>query len=495
MNREKLTSWFPYRRQSRRNQEPSAALFQGLRIRLTLWYCGVLGAALVLFCVALYLIAQFVLLTPIQNGVISDANGHANQWSTGSSFQACNQQNGLPTQDGPPHFGFFPNDEQHMLACFDQNGTLLNANTAQWPSAFLTNTLVKQALQDGKASDTVNAGGTTGTIYRYAVAVPSPSGHGYVGVVVSGAITQTATTVLSILLVLLPSVGGVTLLGAAFGGLFLASRALAPAHLAFTRQQRFIADASHELRTPLTLMRADAEVLLRGREHMAVEDAALLEDIVAEANHMSTLASSMLALARLDANAQHREHEVVSLDALARQGVQRVSAFAEQKSVVVQQEETDAAFVIGDPMLLEQALLVLLDNAIKYNRPGGQVAVRTSIHERKARLEVCDTGIGIPAEHLPHLGERFYRVDKARSREAGGTGLGLSIAQHIATIHDGTMTLTSVPNAGTTVTLLFPLAQNKPSQHRDAGTTPSVGTDVSRPRAETMGQTSPQRIS
>lgn len=461
MNREKLTSWLPYRRQRRRNQEPSAALFRGLRIRLTLWYCGILGIALLLFCVALYFVAQYVLLTPIQYGVMGDANGHASQWSTSSPVQAC-------TQDGPPgRVGYFSNNQQQrLLACFDQNGTLLrDANTGQLPTAFLTNTLAKQALQNGSASDTVNAGGTIGAIYRYAVAVPSPIGHGYVGVVVSGGITQSQTALLSTLLILLSSIGSVILLGAAFGGLFLANRALAPAHLAFTRQQRFIADASHELRTPLTLMRADAEVLLRGREHMAVEDAALLEDIVAEANHMSTLATSMLALARLDANAQHREHEVVSLDALVLQGVQRVSAFAEQKSVNVQQEKTDDVFVIGDPMLLEQALLVLLDNAIKYNHPGGQVTVRTSIYESKARLEVCDTGIGIPAEHLPHLGERFYRVDKARSREAGGTGLGLSIAQHIATLHDGTMTLTSVPNEGTTVTLLFPLAQNKPSQH------------------------------
>ena len=307
----------------------------------------------------------------------------------------------------------------------------------------------------------------------------------------SGEITEPETIALSELLILLLSVGSVTLLGAAFGGLFLANRALAPARLAFTRQQRFIADASHELRTPLTLMRADAEVLLRGREHMDVEDAALLEDIVAEANHMSTLATSMLTLARLDANAQHREHEVVSLDTLVQQGVQRVSAFAEQKSVRVQQEETDSAFVIGDPMLLEQALLVLLDNAIKYNRPGGQITVRTSIYEGKARLEVRDTGIGIPAEHLPHLGERFYRVDKARSREAGGTGLGLSIAQHVASIHDGTMTLTSVPNEGTTVTLLLPLVQNKPSQHGGTGSAPSVGTDLSRPRGGAVRQTSP----
>ena len=108
-------------------------------------------------------------------------------------------------------------------------------------------------------------------------------------------------------------------------------------------------------------------------------------------------------------------------------------------------------------MLLEQALLVLLDNAIKYNQSEGQVTVRTSISNGQARLEVIDTGIGIAAEHLPRLGERFYRVDKARSREAGGTGLGLSIAQRIATMHNGQLSLTSTPEQGTTVTLTFPL--------------------------------------
>ncbi len=468
MNREKLTSWFPYRRQSRRNQEPSAALFQGLRIRLTLWYCGVLGVALILFCVALYIGASYFLLNSPEHDANMNAQLHVGMW-VGTSFEQACSQNNFSGPDGPGNPG---NPNFHMpdlLACYDQNGTLLSS-TSTLPSAFLSNTLAKTALQNKQSeTDTVNAGGSIGQIYRYASLVPNTTGSGNVGVVVTGSYIGQQESTLSLLLVLLFVVGGVTLLGAGLGGLFLASRALAPAHLAFTRQQRFIADASHELRTPLTLMRADAEVLLRGREHMAVEDAALLEDIVAEANHMSTLATSMLALARLDANAQHREHEVVNLDALVQQGVQRVSAFAEQKSVVVQQEETDAAFVIGDPMLLEQALLVLLDNAIKYNRPGGQVTVRTSVYEGKARLEVCDTGIGIPAEHLPHLGERFYRVDKARSREAGGTGLGLSIAQHIAAIHDGTLTLSSVPNEGTTVTLLFPLAQNKPSRHEGTG--------------------------
>src|SRR5207302_7859023 len=130
----------------------------------------------------------------------------------------------------------------------------------------------------------------------------------------------------------------------------------------------------------------------------------------------------------------------------------------DQKSITVQVENTGAPFVIGDPLLLEQALLVLLDNALKYNRQGGHVTVRTAERDGQALLEVRDSGIGIAAEHVPHLGERFYRVDKARSREAGGTGLGLSIARSIAAAHRGQLSLSSIPEQGTTVTLTLPLA-------------------------------------
>jgi signal transduction histidine kinase len=260
------------------------------------------------------------------------------------------------------------------------------------------------------------------------------------------------------------------------GGLFLSNRALAPARLAWTNQQRFIADAAHELRTPLTLLRADAEVLLRSHGQLEEEDAMLLEDIVAETNHMSKLASNLLTLARLDNSVSHREHEVVNLAEIARAGARRIQALADQAEITIQLTSNEAILVIGDPVLLEQAVLALLDNAIKYNRHGGQVTVRTAIQQGQALLEVCDTGIGIAAEDLSHLGERFYRVDKARSRQAGGTGLGLSIARGIAAAHGGSLTLTSIPDQGTTATLLLPLAQATRSEreHDMPGSVPSL---------------------
>ncbi|HLL79862.1 MAG TPA: ATP-binding protein, partial [Ktedonobacteraceae bacterium] len=448
---------FLHRGRSLLSREAGAGLFSGLRLRLTLWYCGVLGTALVLFGLILFFSAQYFLLHPIESDTQFHARGHSNEWSQGAVDRACplsTSQNpfGLPPGQGQ---GFFMSE---LEICFNNNGSLLSGeNTIGLPAVFVTNSLVQSALQKGYASDTVNAGGSIGEIYRYALAVPDPSGHGYQGVVVTGESVQAQMDALNLLMILLLSVGGVALLGAGVGGLFLSNRALAPARLAWTNQQRFIADAAHELRTPLTLLRADSEVLLRGRKKLQPDDAMLLEDIVAETNHMSNIATNLLTLARLDNNAVHREHEVVNLAELARKAARRIAALADEKHISVQLESEGVPTVIGDPMLLEQALLILLDNAVKYNRQDGRILVRTEEHDHQARLEVRDTGIGIAAEHLPHMGERFYRVDKARSREAGGTGLGLSIARSIATTHGGQLALTSVPDQGTTVTMTLPL--------------------------------------
>ncbi len=450
------------------SQEAGAVLFQGLRVRLTLWYCGVLCAALVLFGVALYFGAQYFLLSPLQDAAAGRARGSAEQWLMQSADYAC-QAPASHEQQGPPPPATFRSNAfaVEVVVCFDKNGSLLKSeDTTGLPAVLTSNTLALQALQTGQAaSDTVDVGGMTGQVYRYALLVPNQNGSGFQGVVVVGESIQVQEDVLTLLLTLLLVVGGVALLGAGLGGLFLANRALAPARLAWSNQQRFIADASHELRTPLTLLRADAEVLLRGRARLRQDDALLLEDIVAEVKHMTHIAENMLTLARLDNRASHREHEVVDLTHLAREGAQRIQALADEMGIAIQVEADDAAVVIGDPTLLQQAVLALLDNAIKYNHRGGRVTLRTTVQGGHALLEVRDTGIGITAEHLSHLGERFYRVDKARSREAGGTGLGLSIVHGIAAAHGGSLTLKSVPGQGTTVTLTLPLAQGRLPGH------------------------------
>jgi signal transduction histidine kinase len=252
--------------------------------------------------------------------------------------------------------------------------------------------------------------------------------------------------------------GILTIAVAALVGFLLANRALLPARLAYARQRHFIADASHELRTPLTIVRADAEVLLRDRDRFKPDDVAILEDVVSETSHMTNLANNMLNLARLEGGGIQMEQEVVDLSIVGREIVRRMGPLAAEQDITLSFEDGEPVLVVGDSVQLEQVALALVDNAIKYNHPGGNVLVRSWVEGQRAHLEVRDTGIGIASEHLPRLGERFYRVDKARSREAGGAGLGISIVRSIAARHGGSLRYASQPGEGTTATLTFPAA-------------------------------------
>jgi signal transduction histidine kinase len=205
------------------------------------------------------------------------------------------------------------------------------------------------------------------------------------------------------------------------------------------------------------MVRADAEVLLRDRAHLNEDQTALLEDVVLEASHMAVLANKMLDLARLDAGQLHLEQEVIDLSSLARDIARRSAPLAAEKEVQIEVAGGDPVLVVGDPILLEHLVMILVDNAIKYNRPRGEVFLSTSASNDEAVVEVRDTGIGIEAEHLPHLGERFYRVEKARSRESGGAGLGLSIVRGVADMHQGRFSITSQPGGGTSAVLRLPL--------------------------------------
>ncbi len=421
---------------------------------------------MLIFGVALYFGTQIALIQPVENELHDNAWQHAQQW--GPHNQPCpllytSNLPGFP----PDNHGFGPPE---MVLCFDSSGHLLpNQDVENLPAALLDTSLVHQALQaaNGSADGTIDAGRNNGIFYRYALVATAPDGQVRGVVVVSESVNQQYSA-LSSLLMLLLGIGAGALLCACLGGLFLANRALAPARLAWTNQQRFIADASHELRTPLTLLRADADVLLRGRERLGEEDAELLEDIVAETKHMAKITTDLLTLARLDSHFTHRDHEVVDFVALARRLVRRVHALARQRGLTLSEAYTGEAYVIGDATLLEQAVLILLDNAIKYNRPAGQIAVSATVQGEHVLLSVQDGGIGITAEHLPYVGERFYRVDKARSRAVGGTGLGLSIARGIAATHGGQLSLTSRPGQGTTAVLELPLAQQTRSPQASA---------------------------
>lgn len=448
--------------------EPGARLFGRIRLRLTVLYCGVLAAALLVFGVLLYLGVQQMLFSPIHNDLVRRANRLSLAWQA-SPLRGCSQV-GIGIQGIAPRAPrAIPRPPvlapgvrgPFFAACFGPGATP-GLTTANAPPSFLDNRLALQALRVGTAGDQIDGGEGVGTVLRYAEAVPDITGAGTLGVVQVGEPVEGQVLAQRALLKLLLIMGGLSMLVAAAAGLLLSGRALSPARIAFSRQQTFVAAAAHELRTPLTLLRADAEVLLRGKGRLSAEDAELLEDIVAESAHMSSLATNMLTLARLDAGQVHLEQEVVNLRELMQGLVRRVSAFAADRAITVTAGVGQPVLVLADRLMLEQALLILLDNALKYNMQGGTVRIGARQEGDRALVDVVDSGIGIPPEHLSRLGERFYRVDPARSRQMGGVGLGLSIARAIAVQHSGSLSLASDPGRGTTATISLPALRQSP---------------------------------
>ncbi|MBC7223793.1 MAG: HAMP domain-containing protein [Anaerolineae bacterium] len=220
----------------------------------------------------------------------------------------------------------------------------------------------------------------------------------------------------------------------------------------FATQKRLVADVSHELRTPLTTIRGNIDLLRRG----AAEDPEAREEALmameAETVRMSRMVSDLLLLARADAGLP-LERKPVELDTLFLEVYRQALLISDGVEVHIGHE--DQAVVLGDADRLRQALVNLVDNAIKYTPRGGEVWLSLYRDQEWVRLEVRDTGIGIAPEDLPHIFERFYRADRARS-SSGGTGLGLSIADWIARAHGGQITVRSKVGEGSTFTLWLP---------------------------------------
>ena len=221
----------------------------------------------------------------------------------------------------------------------------------------------------------------------------------------------------------------------------------------FERQTRFTADASHELRTPLAAVRGNVELLL-ARQRSADEQQELLGEILGASQQMQALIDGLLTLARADHGGIARQP--VALLPLCREVLRREAAAAKEQGVELREDGLQDVTVPGDTGCLQQLLTNLVRNGVRYHRPGGHVLVRLHAEGETAVLEVEDDGIGIPPEALPHLGERFFRVDESRARRSGGVGLGLSIVQAIAAAHGGEVRFESRVGDGTKVRVTLP---------------------------------------
>ena len=242
---------------------------------------------------------------------------------------------------------------------------------------------------------------------------------------------------------------------------------LARLQAAFERQREFVADASHELRTPLTIVNLEANHALAARRAPQEYERAITV-IQGENNFMIHLVNDLLALARMDAGQTHLEQNLLDLSDLALEAVERLSALAERSHVSIETGDLPEVSMVGDRQALLQMINNLLENGIKYAAgENALIRVETGLAGDSAWLRISDNGPGIAVEHIPHLFERFYRVDKARARadqpgtdtqSPSGSGLGLSIVQWVVTAHHGAIKVSSTPGSGTTFEITFPSA-------------------------------------
>ena len=468
---------------------------RSLSFRLTLWYAGVLTWVFTVLGGVTYLALKTYLEGSIRDAQMRRARQIAGVLLPGIRHQGeARLIEEIKARYAPEVNGQFIRLSDDTGLVFYLSGTPRDRSfdpsaipRPSWPST--AESTRRQSLPDGRA------------LLMATVILTASEGNRYL--VESGASTDSAGAVLGHFLMVLVIGLPVVAATVAAGGYFLVKRALAPVseitvsseritfqnlserlpvartgdeleHLsvalnrmmtrlddAFQYSRRFVADASHELRTPLTVLRGELEALLQN-ESLGADVRDTAASLLEEVERLTNIVEGLFALSRLDAGEAQREWLPFDLGLLALSTADQMSLLAEDKRISVNTEFAGDVIIQGDRSRLKQVVVNLLDNAIKYTPEGGVITLKVKSTDDLAVLEVADTGIGIPAESLPHVFERFYRVDKARSRDIGGAGLGLAIAKAICTAHGVTLAVSSTPGHGSTFRLEFRQAPTAP---------------------------------
>lgn len=487
----------------------------GIRIQLTLLYTAIFALLILLFSIFLYIALDAFLTSEVDsalqlrtrqiaagisfdNGTISvqDATGEVPNLSSNTKSDQGDSQNG----------------PEQVKGSSDVNiGTLVRVTYSSGKNyytspAFKALTLPSdsftQPLHGVDWQGTVSA--HNGQLVRLNSIPLTENGHVY-GVLQVGESLAQFTATLQTVIIALAIAAPIILLFGAFGSFWLAKRAFRPIDRltrtareinagdlhrrvpvpaardevqglaltlnamierldrAFEQQRRFVADASHELRTPVSVIRSVTDVAL---EHTLTrkEYTAVLRDINAESERLSRLIHDLLSLARADEGQLTLDRDAVRLDLLAQDVAASMEPLAAERNLTLHVETPQLVTVQGDTARLIQVMMALVDNALTYTNAGGSVRLAVEAGDGQARVSVSDTGIGIGEEAMPHLFERFYRADPARSRAAGGSGLGLAIVDWIVRAHGGAVTVESKEGQGSTFTVVLPLAPPEQTQ-------------------------------
>lgn len=496
----------------RRGDDPAGAQSvhfpMTIRLRLTLWYTALLGATLILFSFVFYTALAANLWAQAQQDAARQANEVANALAQQLQGNILIIRNN-PTRIQFPDLDFFTSSLGVQFV--DLNGMIIKRSTNLGPVAVRDYSQALDAIRNGQTHRfyTSNESGTP-LLVSSAPVIANNTIVGAAQVIKPvGAVHNTLSQVSRYLIL----GTALSLVLAAIVGAFLARRALAPIdsianvassisgakdlnlridiptdesevgrlagafnemldriRLLFRTQQRLIADVSHELRTPLTTVQGNIGLLRRATSDSASDTARAnlttdviqetLTEVEEETTRMGKMISDLLLLAQADSGMLQLKMEPVEMDTLLLDIYRQTRRIAEQTrgpdALEIRLGSEDQALVLGDPERLRQLLLNLADNAVKYTPDGGTVTLSLENWERWVAVSVADTGIGISQAHQEHIFDRFFRTDKARSRELGGSGLGLSIVQSIAQAHDGKVTVSSTLNEGSTFVLWLP---------------------------------------
>ena len=337
---------------------------------------------------------------------------------------------------------------------FDNEGRLLNFARASFRiEPFILDTIAQEKVEPGGVMVFSKPGSENtrkARIMLTAQQVRDDEGHATQTVYVGKDVTamyngmEKATYALAFL-------GAIALVIATIVGHILSGKAMIPLRQAYEKQRQFAADASHELRTPLSVVMASAELLQNDPSIQSPFLRQVIDDVRDEVKKMTKLVSDLLVVARSDNKALKLKPQKFNLSALIEQTARLMQPLAEQKKIDLQAENLPKVEIQADEQKIRQLVLILVDNAVKYTPDGGRVSVRYESTEKgRVRFSGSDTGIRIAKEDQAKVFDRFYRVDKARSREMGGNGLGLAIAQEIVHLHKGRIWIQSELGQGTT---------------------------------------------
>jgi heavy metal sensor kinase len=458
---------------------------RSLRFRLIIWYAGLVTSVFVLLGGVMYQVLRHYL----ERNLAETLTRRADQIAVSLLGQV--EQTGEPYVADEIKIRYAPENYDRFIRLTRADGSVLYASGRA--ASFDPEGL---AVSAGEAPERIALLPDGKRLLVMAKDYQAPRGRRYV--IESGAPMQPIEKVLAQMLVMLVMGLPLVVLAAAGGGYLLVGRALAPVlgiaqsaeritlhdlneqlpltrtgdeleqlslalnrmiirlREAFDQNRRFLGDASHELRTPLTALRAELESIVQEARLPEMRDR--VGSALEEVNRLAKIVETLFAISRLEAGEAQQERARFDLARLVGSTADQMALLAEDKGISVQCDLEQDVTVEGDQSRIKQVVVNLLDNAIKYTPAGGCVKLRVHGREGEATLEVSDTGIGIPPVALPHVFERFFRVDAARSREVDGAGLGLAIVKSICGAHGGRVEVESGANRGSTFKVKLPLA-------------------------------------